>query len=430
MSKRPYGPWTETQTDPLSIQRGNVVVTDDGIIVPGATYDLTPYTGLRTDTRTGFNNRKKTASPTTATRRIQTKTMEAPHYVEYKYPSYGKTRHVRNTWSVSWFTDSGYSSLPSLTTPRNRAVSGLIDKLGPAWASLIDAGEFGETAQMIKGLINMMTNVHNAHAYAMLYNAKRHIAKRGGKSGRRYDAESFARAAANINMSWNFGIMPLVQSIEDAQNAINELLGKKRKEKINFVYVDKSTSKSRSSNFTNLGQTYYRDSSVERKALVKVGVKLRADRVDRSFQDILGLNLRDVPMTLWELLPLSWLVDYITNLSGFLQLASIPRGVVERGWIVELQEARETQTTVLTGGGYPAGSFAKVNSPGVYVIENFSFTRKPFDLESFIPELELTIPSLGQAANVASLAIQKLVKPDARKIIPKSEHARVSKALQ
>jgi hypothetical protein len=123
----------------------------------------------------------------------------------------------------------------------------------------------------------------------------------------------------------------------------------------------------------------------------------------------LGLTLSDLPVTVWNLIPGSFLADYFTNVSqildGFRVLAVdfvyLGRSELRRN-IATAKIGRVEQSlhpNDCTGETFFA-------SGGDVTVECFAFARSPLDKTSLVPSFQFEIPGIKQGFNMAALAAQ------------------------
>lgn len=198
-------------------------------------------------------------------------------------------------------------------------------KAQQACQSLVSLGELGETLRMIRHPLQALYNGCFSYLGTLRNRTKgvRHIRQK-----RQIIADTWLESV--------FGWQPLINDIEQTADAISRLntYSPARKR------VNSKAGRAKKVHFDEgfTGNPLYR---LRRKATQESSVNVRYSGSVKVAEaptfttDVLGLSLRDLVPTIWELIPYSFLVDYFTNVGDMLQAQGIRRTDllwVERGY--------------------------------------------------------------------------------------------------
>jgi hypothetical protein len=277
-------------------------------------------------------------------------------------------------------------------------------------------GELGETLRQI---------LHPAQALrAAIPEYLRRVEKRARlarmRHGRRISVEvasvrkSVQGAVSGTWLEWAFGAQPLVNDVEGGAKALAKIgvNGGTTVERIathcDTVFV---TSSEGSYGFSGWGQFgYERRTSTDLSVGYYGGVTIPVPRQDVS--RLLGVTLADLPVTVWELIPWSFLADYFVNVGSILDSLS----VLQTNFVfLGTTQKRRVQVNVerrgWTDNVYPAGKFISppsvTVSGGRIVTHRVTFSRTPIPVTALIPSLTFSVPGMGMKwVNMSALAAQ------------------------
>jgi hypothetical protein len=131
---------------------------------------------------------------------------------------------------------------------------------------------------------------------------------------------SRAAASAAVWLEYRFVVSPLLRSIDD----IIDSIGKEFEFPARRRARARSLSESRySEEYQYFGLRYERSYTVNQK--VSAGIIYTVTNPAGEMRNIYGLRNKDVPVTIWQLVPLSFMIDRIINISdsikGFMNLS-------------------------------------------------------------------------------------------------------------
>jgi hypothetical protein len=289
----------------------------------------------------------------------------------------------------------------AFTSARNEAISKTYNQIrsmaSPAQAGE-DIGEAGETLRMIRkpqaGLQDLVKHVCNNH-YNLLKKAKWNTVKR------------LAKSLADLTLEYRFGLQPLLSDIAASTVALQNRTVMTTY--TTFSAKGKSEAISNTLGSGTEGTIRYdgRATTRERYTVRYKGQCAETHHLDqRSFNASIGLTWREAIPTLYNLIPYTFLLDYVTNLGSFVSAFAVPWGSV--AWcngtyiglveqIVDISFSSANAPLYILVSQSPA--HYEVNYKGV---QRFNQSGMPF------PDFRFEVPSTKQLENVAALLASRL----------------------
>jgi len=260
------------------------------------------------------------------------------------------------------------------------------------YAFMEDLLEFDKTAQTLRKPLGSMMEL--AHKY-------QHELKRKSKF------LSTVRAASNAWLTVNNGYRPLIQSslnIVEAMSDRNRALPRRLTSR--GTYADSVTS---TSSTTVSGRTYTHWES--KTASGKITILYEVTNPARGWRADLGLRNKDIPAGIWAVMPYSWVIDRVVNISNSVQgltnlldpnikvlMACDSRHSITREVTQLVSESQADWTISLNGNQI--------------IIDGESRERSPISLSisDLVPPVEIQglFRSLSSIADVASLVGKRL----------------------
>jgi hypothetical protein len=283
-----------------------------------------------------------------------------------------------------------------LGTATNRATIAFLKharKVQSEFSSPIFLGELKETLQMIRSPAKGIRNILNSYVSD--------IRKRKKKQPKEWKK--------NLSSAWLetvFGVLPLVQDLEDGYKAYSDLVKERDNEQVlvsGYGIEEKVTA-----NINGRTQSFHiasggvlpcilTDTETD-KAFVKIkGMVVR--RVDATLRDKLarvGFNLREFIPTVWELIPWSFLVDYFTNIGDVLEASAFNQA--DLAWVDRVSVQTRTYRAIASP------DYTKIND-SFYTV---SFTGEPVMMQY---ERRLVIRSPNVSLATPSFAFELPGKP-------------------
>lgn len=221
-----------------------------------------------------------------------------------------------------------------------------------------------------------------------------------------------ARAVADLWLSYSVNAGPNIQTVQDAIDAYATSEGLRFNLKNSFGVSKYESGRLFSQQSQNAGITGISTAERSISAHVKAGILYTIlDAGDNSAR--LGLKMRHLPGLIWELQPLSFMIDRMYNVKRFIDVAAALNSSKMRvlgGYVVTRvtdRYKRNVKNLAVSGSTPPSPSA----SPPLYEI-TYTMNRMKWNPTSFdvLPPLKATglVDRLHSAADTASLIITNL----------------------
>jgi len=281
----------------------------------------------------------------------------------------------------SALSQSQVSALASFFNQANGDVSGIVF-----------AGEIRETMRMFlhpcSSLVKLSLNFYNA---------------RRGLTGKQ-----LAKVISDLYLTWTYGAVPLMADMAGINKA---LLSLTRQELIRHDHGSKTvTEKTLSPLIRTQGAggftfRYLERSSVEASTQIGGGRLIKSTEMADVLSTYFGFNLASVPSALWDLIPFSFVVDYITNVGDIM---SVLGGTAQHHYYVYMS-SKVTLSTEVVSSAVTLGKsgYTTLRSTGTISgrREKIIFGRSPalpsLGSLDLIPSFEA--PNIKQLVNLAAL---------------------------
>jgi len=315
---------------------------------------------------------------------------------------------VRGDAGLAGYIDFGYPLLADPTTADNLAKANLYAAIREAqtqMSGLTFLGELREALHMLRNPLQGLRNGMSDYLFTL-----------GKRAKGRHTPASRKRVLGDTWLEYSFGWMPFIHDMQDANKAIQRVMGRTQHTRVQGVGKDRSYAYHQDIRSQPGVKIWYRTTSrLEREISVKyvAGVAdVTSGASDlRVTQDAFGLNLREFVPTAWELLPYSFVVDYFTNAgaviasvftdtSGVRWLSKTQRSVVTHKGVVIFDQ----QYTVNNIGGNTIVLKVSGGSQGDFEMKHKSISRTAPGLSP--PTFTVTCPSIDSLkwVNLVALA--------------------------
>lgn len=292
----------------------------------------------------------------------------------------------------------------STTKANNQAKTAFIRKARKLQTTFQGGIAVGETLRTIRLIANPFKSLRKS---AQAYLAR--LKKIGPKTAR-LSRKRKREILADTWLEHAFGWLPLLNDIDDAAEALaNSRWGQERIwAPVLGVGEDESTSFEADWFFSTYATGFTGSTHVSEKVLVKyygsVGVGSNALSNPRR----LGFDPTNWLPTAWELLPYSFLVDYVSNMQHIVDAASFGTSTIR--WIAKTVvrditlKATNWKPVMDVSSDPDIVVVPQRVRPGSSSVSNRSVARGPY-VGSLVPSLEFSLPSVGQLLNVTALVV-------------------------
>lgn len=416
MARRPLGPWTsmETNTYSLPIIYKYAGWASSSSIQQGKTYGSSVA-------RYGFNAGKYGDHSKPYSASLTGNTMK-PQLCMVNWYNSGSSYCCKG--NGYYITNLGYNTpetnIASDTSASNKALARFHSRLGSMIDAGVSIGELKETTEMVKHYSNRLLGFHNKQIGKIIktkYFKGTYPSRVTIKQFKSQDAKQFVQELSGHYLAYNFGVKPLINDVSSAAQALSNVLNKFDEPKLigvasfnggnTYDYGVSEIPMER-----NVGFTHRVVCDSIWKGVYKYGATYRSDLYGSRSSALknLGLNENRILPTIYELVPYSWLVDYFTNFGDILEAWSAPYYTIKDGWTVKFSVYAKTyRSTSVVTGGVRSGFSITGYQPLVITKTTRHFTRDPVPVASFKPTFELRFPDIAQSANVAAVALQRIL---------------------
>lgn len=183
-----------------------------------------------------------------------------------------------------------------------------------------------------------------------------------------------ASALAGLYLGFRYGLRPLVREVENALETLQNV-GLKPLRQTFRAKAYETVSGTQITLGMNTGGITCNETVLGKRTLtVRCGF-LTENYFDNGLTDRWGLRLSDIPQSLWELIPLSFLVDWVLNVRSFIGALTPRLGFrTLAGWTT----IRDQRQVILSGRDYRFSDWSTVRSgPNEIAMDVTSVTRQP-----------------------------------------------------
>lgn len=256
-------------------------------------------------------------------------------------------------------------------------------------------GELKETIEMIRSPLRGIRK-HTARYARQLRRNKTALKKAGLVSD----------ILTDLYLQWTYGVSPLIGDIDNLKEAYMKLSQQEPKPLV--LRVSGKISQGGSDGVTQTDytpclvlHTYATEARIQIKVCLEQQIKTTTGALDT-----LGVNLNEFVPTLWELLPYSFLIDYVTNVGDVIGGACTSLAGLRWAWMSIGQRKVRTNYVV----PIPLSTFP-ISYPldlAIAAVECRTFNRTKPSLTVKLSDIHLQLPSLRQEANTVVLGFSML----------------------
>jgi len=319
--------------------------------------------------------------------------------------------------------DPSSVSLDSFRTPpedpyRKAYVALVSDYKGQVASFGAFLAEVEETMGSLANMVDGLESEFLALNHDLVNRARYFRSKMSKRYTRKRMVRAFWREASQVWLTWTFGISPLLSDVRSTSEGLSDLhydwLRLRKKVHGHATVTTQSSVPIQWISSGGTPATWAGAAETSHKWRVKLSGILTPEGAGRSASGTMGISWSDIPPSIWEAIPYSWLVDYFANVSDHLQIwsafLSLELSAPTRVDIEDIQvkaRARPIQTGSVTFSAVEPVEISK---------ERFKFARTTFD-QFDLPRFQLeNHMTLSRAVNIASVAVQQAGNTSSAKI--------------
>lgn len=309
-----------------------------------------------------------------------------------------ETNGTYDSWLVPPAGNSAFANAD------NQAIARLYDALQGFEGTNGIGEDLGELGQTVKLLTNPLGSLRKG-ILAVVDNFEGSLKRKRGAQ--------LVKGLADAALEYKFGVVPLCNQIAGVTVALQN-----RAILANYYPFHCSGKSDSFEQGPEVSQDYLFKTSGRRTFTSEVVYRgqwsAQAGADQRAVSDILGLRFKDVLPTVWNLLPYSWMADYVSNIGTIVQSVSVPWGGVAwccktvRNTVIGFLSQRATYSDFATT--YAASNpWYKTLSPGSLEFQG-KYTSRSIVYNIPRPEFRLNpVQSASHMFNLGALLTQKLV---------------------
>lgn len=260
-------------------------------------------------------------------------------------------------------------------------------------------GELRKTIQLIRNPLKAFESATRAYAEAV----------RGRSRG--LSPRLIPKMLASEYLSYTYGVIPILHDIKGAYEACIRLRDLPNLVKVRAVHVEERQASSSASNASFYSVSHHREAVDYIRVTSKIvgAVKVQSVGPVPPLMEVSGFTLRDFIPSVYELIPYSFLVDYVTNVGDVLNALSFAQAdLAWHSWStvtsaynrVSLSPRKPTSFL-----GQPILGYSFIPCIAELSRKDYSRSGAPLGL----PSLAFKLPSYGAKVNTAFLLASKIL---------------------
>jgi len=241
-----------------------------------------------------------------------------------------------NSLTIPLQNEEDFDKIGYLTAVTRQRALAAVDPTPYAFGE--DIGEIGETIRFIKSPLKSLNKLAYRYTRAVNKNGRTFRRKFSrNHRGQLPGAIEMAQVASDVWLEYRFAAAPLVRSVYSAALALGHE---------NTAQLDRRVARDRQAvNPRDRIESYYATESptriieyeirTQRSSKVSSGILYEVSNPIRDFRRTLGIRLVDIPETAWQLVPLSFMVDRLIDVSSMIRGLSVlanPDISILAGW--------------------------------------------------------------------------------------------------
>jgi len=270
-----------------------------------------------------------------------------------------------------------------------------------------DVGELRQTLRFMRNPLASLASLSKAFKRDRVVRERKILSDARRRKAKITRHKAQAQALSESWVTYRFAFSPLVRSLSDLAVALGEKP---------YVRPDRRTARGYDNHTeeeaitsVSVGHTF--DNSVSLDVQVRAGILYEITSPYSSVASKYGLRIKDVPHTIWQLLPYSFMVDRIVDISSVIRgltNLSDPRLHILAAWVTTHKEHLQTWRVV----SQTSGSYTITMSPSGWDRKDFSYIRTPWSVSvgDLTPEFDLSglVADVTSTLDLISLTILRL----------------------
>lgn len=152
-----------------------------------------------------------------------------------------------------------------------------------------------------------------------------------------------AKATANAYLLYRYGFVPVMMAVEDATHALSRAVGEVEQTSRGSASMNDNSSETKHHEFFAIWQTDY---TVQKTETVTVR-SMFLDRYESTLMSNSGLGFKNLATLPWELVPYSFVIDWVTNIGDYIGSLIPTFGLTPLGSCTVIE--RNTQYKISSG---------------------------------------------------------------------------------
>lgn len=224
------------------------------------------------------------------------------------------------------------------------------------------------------------------------------------------------RVATDAHLAYTYAVAPMVSDINAADKALTEyfernphvmqrIVGNGRAKTVTNQGTKVTSFSQNGHTFGSSGAGYTRSLTEEVTVRLLGGYKSQSGTPTQTALELLSLTPDNWAPTAWELIPWSFVIDYVSNVGGVIDAYSFQS--VELAWLQETR--RQTNSYVISGLSHslpftvpPQGGPNEYSYGARISDKHFLVNRNPTS-NDYVPSFRFKLPGLKQDLNIAAL---------------------------
>jgi len=199
---------------------------------------------------------------------------------------------------------------------------------------------------------------------------------------RKESAAVVARETSQLYLEYRFAVSPLIRSIADLIEASNEKLGSREKRETARGFEVHRSNISSTVPFHNPSLGFMAKAVVNHEEIVSAGILYSVTNPLKGFRFKYGLRNKDIPVTMWAIVPYSFMVDRVFNISQALRAITNlwdPDVHIHAAWC---RSSVKTDTVYSCDGAFPEqlndSLRTRTIAGSTHRVESFKYVRTPW----------------------------------------------------